>query len=89
MQGDPDSILSGFRVALEYDRGVSRQGHARDVLGGPLYALRFLVDELDRYSVCEPLRAGELVTTGTLTEAMPAQVGETWRARFQGIDRIA
>lgn len=77
--------LSTFSVEMENDRGISRKGHARNVLGGPLEALKFLVDEIARYPICEPLRAGELVTTGTLTEAMPAVPGETWTAGFQGI----
>jgi hypothetical protein len=32
------------------------------------------------------LRPGELVTTGTLTEAMPAISGLTWAAKLAGID---
>lgn len=75
----PDHLakISSFGVELDSDVGVSRKGHARNVLGGPIEALRFLVEEIARYPSCEPLRAGELVTTGTLTEAMPARVGET------------
>ena len=80
------SELSRFRLLLENDKGVSRQGHAENVLGGPLQALMFLVEEIGRFPVCEPLRAGELVTTGTLTEAMPARVGETWCVRFEGVE---
>lgn len=78
--------ISSFGVELESDRGVRREGHAGNVLGGPLEALRFLVEEIARYPGSEPLHAGELVTTGTLTEAMPARVGEAWTARFQGIE---
>jgi 2-oxo-3-hexenedioate decarboxylase len=78
--------LSSFTVDLMRDDGVSRRGHAAHVLGGPLKALRFLVDELGRYTACEPLRPGELVTTGTLTEAMPAVGGQTWSTRLSGID---
>lgn len=77
--------LSSFGVHLDSDLGVTRLGHARDVLGGPLEALRFLVEEINRYPDCEPLKAGEIVTTGTLTEAMPARAGETWTVRFEGI----
>lgn len=76
--------MSSFGVELESNLGVSRMGHARNVLGGPLEALRFLVEEVARYPICEPLHAGELVTTGTLTEAMPARRGETWTVRFEG-----
>jgi 2-oxo-3-hexenedioate decarboxylase len=78
--------LSSFTVELVRDDGISRRGHATHVLGGPLKALRFLVDELVRYPACEPLGPGELVTTGTLTEAMPTLGGQTWSTRLSGID---
>jgi 2-keto-4-pentenoate hydratase len=78
--------LSAFGVEIENNRGVRREGHAWNVLGGPLEALKFLVDEIARYPISEPLRAGEIVSTGTLTEAMPAIPGEEWTARFVGID---
>jgi 2-oxo-3-hexenedioate decarboxylase len=78
--------LSSFTVELVGDDGTSRSGHAQNVLGGPLKALQFLVEELARYPASEPLRPGELVTTGTLTEAMPVGVGQTWSTRLSGID---
>lgn len=78
--------ISKFDVEMVNNRGVSRTGNARNVLGGPLEALKFLVEEIARYPVCEPLHANELVTTGTLTEAMAAMPGEVWNARFHGID---
>ncbi len=79
------SKLSDFTVVLNCNDGLSREGTGSNVLGGPINALEFLVGELARYSVCEPLRAGEVVTTGTLTEAMPLGAGQTWSARFDGI----
>ena len=33
----------------------------------------------------EPLSAGELVSSGTLTESQPIAVGETWSAVVDGI----
>jgi 2-oxo-3-hexenedioate decarboxylase len=56
--------LSGFSVELVRDDGLTRSGHARRVLGGPLKALGFLGEELARYPASEPLGAGEIVTTG-------------------------
>jgi 2-oxo-3-hexenedioate decarboxylase len=32
-----------------------------------------------------PLAAGEIVTTGTLTRAMPIRPGETWSTSLHGI----
>ncbi|RWC98026.1 MAG: hydratase [Mesorhizobium sp.] len=84
-QLERDEQLHEFVVELESDTGIRREGHATDVLGGPLEALKFLTDELARRPDCEPLGPGELVTTGTLTEAMPAKAGDAWRARFCGI----
>jgi 2-oxo-3-hexenedioate decarboxylase len=55
------------------------------VLGGPLLALAHLAEVLagDRHN--PPLRAGEIVTTGTLTRAFPIAAGETWTTSLDGI----
>ena len=52
-------------------------GGGAQVLGSPVKAMRRLVGELARYG-CEPLRAGEFVSTGTLTQALPATPGGLW-----------
>jgi len=78
--------LAALDVVLTSDDGVRREGSGRNVLGGPVHALKFLVEELARYSDCEPLHPGEVVTTGTLTEAMPLRPSQIWSARFAGID---
>ena len=77
--------ISTFTVDMARNDGISRRGHAQDVLGGPLSALRFLVEELARFPTSEPLQAGEIVTTGTLTEAMPVAVGQVWSTELVGI----
>lgn len=61
-------------------------GKAQNVLGSPIKSLQFLVHELAKMSPHLSLKAGELVTTGTLTEAMPAVLGEGWSTKFDGID---
>ncbi len=78
--------LTSFTVELSSTAGQVRSGHAADVLGGPLFALKFLVEEIARYPTSLPLRSGENITTGTLTEAMPAVAGVTWISHFAGID---
>lgn len=80
------AALAGFDVEMGNTAGVTRTGHARNVLGSPLRSLGFLIDELARIPGCEPLRAGEIVTTGTLTEAMPISPGDVWSTRFAGAD---
>lgn len=58
------------------------QGVGANVLGGPLTALAFLVDLLNRQTEAPPLRAGEIISTGTLTDAHPVAPGETWRTEL-------
>ena len=81
-QPERDEQLHSFTVELQSEAGDLRQGRAIDVLGGPLEALKFLTEEIAHRSQCEPLQPGELITTGTLTEALPVKVGDVWSARF-------
>ncbi len=73
-----EQALSTFTVDLLRDGEVVDQGQASNVLGGPLSALRHLVELLARDPVNPPLAAGEIVTTGTLTRVPPVAPGEMW-----------
>ena len=77
--------LSTFEIDLKRDGVVVDHGLARNVLGGPVSALRHLIDILVRDQVNPPLAAGEIVTTGTLTRALPVTAGETWTTDLTGI----
>ena len=57
-------------------------GHARNVLGGPLSALKNVVEVLAADRINPALKAGEFITTGTITRAFPIQRGEEWRSEF-------
>ena len=48
------------------------------MLGSPLAPVRFLLATLADDPHAPPRRAGEIVTTGTLTEAMPLRPGDSW-----------
>ena len=76
--------LGCFSVTLTREGGSSATGGGAQVLGSPVAALSCLVKELQRFGG-EPLRAGDIVTTGTLTEALPAQSGQRWRASVRGV----
>jgi hypothetical protein len=41
--------------------------------------------DVTRDQVNPPLAAGEIVTTGTLTRALPVSVGETWTTELTGV----
>ena len=77
--------LSTFEVDLKRDGAVLDHGRATDLLGGPVSALRHLVDLLAHDQVNPPLAAGEIVTTGTLTRALPVSAGETWTTELTGV----
>jgi 2-oxo-3-hexenedioate decarboxylase len=83
--GDWLRNLSTFRIDLQRDGMVVDQGRASNVLGGPLSALRHLVEVLASDPVNPPLAAGEIVTTGTLTRAFPVATGETWATELTGV----
>jgi 2-oxo-3-hexenedioate decarboxylase len=77
--------LLAFEIDLLCDGRLIDRGHSENVLGGPLSALRHLVGLLADDAVNPPLAAGEIVTTGTLTRAMPVKSGETWTTKLDGI----
>jgi 2-oxo-3-hexenedioate decarboxylase len=77
--------LASFTVELYCDGKLSQTGGGTFVLGSPLLALRHLVELLADDSHNPPLQAGEIISTGTLTLAMPVNAGETWTTRVHGI----
>jgi 2-oxo-3-hexenedioate decarboxylase len=77
--------LATFDIELYCDGQIMDRGHPSSVLGGPLSALRHLVELLSRDPVNPPLAAGEIVASGTLTRALPVKAGETWTTKLNGI----
>ena len=77
--------LASFNIELYCDGKLMDRGHASNVLGGPLSAVRHLVELLSRDQNDPPLAAGEIVATGTLTRALPVKAGETWTTKLQGV----
>jgi 2-keto-4-pentenoate hydratase len=58
------------------------RGQGRNVLDGPLLALLHFLNELRQCPSAPDLLPGDVVTTGTWTDAWPVAAGETWRAEF-------
>ncbi len=77
--------LASFTLTLRRDGAEIETGRATNVLDGPLKALRHLVEVLQHDRSNPPLRAGEIVTTGTVTGAYPIRPGETWSTSLSGI----
>lgn len=76
--------LESFTLSLT-GPGETHQGHARDVLDGPLHAVRFLLNEIAHMPGAPQIQPGEIVTTGTLTDARPVAPGQTWETRLKGV----
>jgi len=76
------ATLPGFEVTLARGGTVVDTGVGANVLGSPALALAYLRDVLATQPWAPPLAAGEVVTTGTVTDAQPVKPGETWRATF-------
>lgn len=77
--------LASFTVELSCNGALSQRGGGALVLDSPLLALRSLVELLASDPHNTALRAGEIVSTGTLTLAMPVAAGEAWTAKVAGI----
>lgn len=84
----PDWIerLVGFDVTLLRNGLEMDHGNSVHVLGGgPLSAVRHLLTVLADDPDALPLAAGEIVSTGTLTRALPVSPGETWSTRLEDV----
>ena len=78
--------LPHLRIELEGPGGKRLTGCGADVLDGPLQALGYLLDTLATDPRSTPIGKGEIVTTGTLTDAVPISSGDRWTSRLDGID---
>lgn len=79
------SALESFSLELSCDGEVREQGHGRNVLGSPLTAVAHLLKLLHSQGDVVPIRAGEVITTGTITKAYPIKPGERWSTKLEGI----
>jgi 2-oxo-3-hexenedioate decarboxylase len=76
---DSDAVrgLAEASSGLLCDGATAATGRGADVLGGPLDALQWLLAGL-----VGGVHAGEIVTTGTLTPALPVEPGQRWEYRL-------
>lgn len=80
-----EALLPAARVVLRCGRRKVDEGVGANVLDSPLFALAHLVEVLAIQPEFDQLHAGEIVSTGTLTDAHPVKPGETWSTTFEGL----
>lgn len=76
------AMLSSFEATLWCDGEPVDTGSGANVLGSPALALGHVAAVVSEQSSAPGLDAGDIVTTGTLTNAHPINEGERWRAEF-------
>ena len=76
--------MASFTVRLLKNNEMVEEGAAKNALKSPLLCLAELGEALKRRGG-ETLKAGDLISTGTLTTSLPIAAGEVWIASLNGI----
>jgi len=79
-----DDVLARSTVDLMQGDEVKDRGRGANVLDGPLHALMHFLEALRDCLGAPDLQPGDIVTTGTWTDAWPVASGQRWRAQFEG-----
>jgi len=79
---DPAAELRALQVELLRDGLVIDRGEGSIVLDGPVDALRQWVGAMHAQPQRWPIRAADIVTTGTITDAWPMQPGMRFETRL-------
>ena len=80
------SQLATFKLKLFKNDNLVEEGAGKNVFRNPALCLGELARAISEVRWAEPLRAGELISTGALTTPMLIAPGETWRAEAEGLD---
>jgi 2-oxo-3-hexenedioate decarboxylase len=75
-------MLPKFTVTLARGGAAVERGIGANVLDSPALALGYLARVLADLPQFPPLAAGEIITTGTITDAWPVKNGETWSSDY-------
>jgi 2-keto-4-pentenoate hydratase len=77
--------LSEISLELYCDGELKETGKGATVLSNPLNSVLHLIKGLAQHGRA-PLKAGDTVTTGTLTAAYPISEGQRWTTRLAGLE---
>ena len=76
------ALLSGMSLQLMHDGKTVETGHASNVLDSPLMALLHFLKALRQCPGAPDVQAGDVITTGTWTDAWPLKAGQQWESRY-------
>jgi len=79
---DPRAELAALKVRMFCGDRLVDEGEGTVVLDGPLTALRMWVDAMAAQPHGWHVNPGDIVSTGTLTDAWPLSPGQTWRTEL-------
>jgi 2-oxo-3-hexenedioate decarboxylase len=78
--------LPQLKVSLLKDGELIDEGSGKNALRSPALCVGELAAAISRREGAEPLAAGELVSTGTLTASQPVTAGDRWTVEVRGLD---
>ena len=78
--------LARFKLRLLKDGELVEEGSGKNSLRSPALCLRELASAILREPAAPPLAAGELISSGTLTESHAVAPGQTWTAIVDGLE---
>lgn len=71
-------------MSLQKNGSTVETGVGANVLDSPLHALMHFLTELRACPGAGEVKTGDVVTTGTWTDAWPVSSGQTWTAQIDG-----
>ena len=80
-----DDLLTTAKVTLCNGNQVVDHGVGANVLDSPLRALHYFLQQLRVCPGATDLMPGDVITTGTWTDAWPIKPGEHWNAEFSSV----
>ncbi len=78
--------LAHFKLKLFKNDTFAEEGGGQNVMRSPALALGELAAAIRRSPWADPLKPGELVSTGSLTTPVLIAPDETWRSELEGLD---
>ena len=75
--------LKDQKVSISVNDKISEYGLGENVLGSPIMALKWLLNELLEFKI--PLKQGHFVSTGTITKPIPIKKGDIVKADYSDL----